>query len=714
MHGMGQSHIGPAILNKFETMYVANFDLPNMFKDSTRSPEAAIVQMFEEVKRHKPSVIYIPNVNIWYRSLSESAIRTFTGLIGSLPATDPVLVLGVMESRSHADEIDEAMRRELFGYSSDNLYILRAPDEASRRIYFTPILDYIRRSPSEFPDPENRKKRVLEILPEAPAIVEPPRVLTKADLKAQAKQDRYTLNSLRLHIQAVMDLIRAKYRKFRSPPIDEKAFAYLLAERDPDILTTDLNDEAAGLHMNRPYKLAKDKKGVDGLLEVSSDKFYYNLELGTIEQRLAHGCYMRPKDFLADVGRLQKDAETMGDQDRLLKARELYNTVDVDMNMLEKTYPALIAECGVIYQREKAKLASQKVDNVPQVSTIIANKPTHVIEQDDDFVLGSDVIINEGMIQNGQSAQPKPNQVLPENILDAGHVDTEMLDGSDGIDCIDEHTQLRAGPVTAGSSLHQSELPVEIINSDGLNQAPRIPSQPPQWQQSNSIHTTTTRQSNGVSSNSDAPDFGILDPVSGSQLPDTQVSNSQITSYSPEVRNQYRYQNNVQLNTLSSPSHAESRKETGHVNLDKISNQAQPADSDPNRNRIVTSNSINHENHNEPLDKETMPAPQLIPISHATITALTNALARGTSGLSVEQLEQVMASLMKAIWSSRGEWNRNKVAEKVTQAFNYIVLDIEKTQGVGRASQEDSEYSSVCRAERSGGQDLLQIRSIID
>lgn len=89
------------------------------------------MQLFEEVKRHKPSVIYVPDVETWYKTLSESAIRTFTGLLRSLPPTDPVLLLGVLEqaSDSEKDKPDPVMMRDMFGYSSKNSFVLGGPSE---------------------------------------------------------------------------------------------------------------------------------------------------------------------------------------------------------------------------------------------------------------------------------------------------------------------------------------------------------------------------------------------------------------------------------------------------------------------------------------------------------------------------------------------------------------------------------------------------------
>lgn len=94
-----------------------------------QSSEAAVIQLFTEVRRHKPSVIYIPNVDIWYRTVGDAVISTFLGLLRSLPPTDPVLLLGVLEAEDH--HVDPQMIRDLFGFSKRNIYDIVRPDRVS-------------------------------------------------------------------------------------------------------------------------------------------------------------------------------------------------------------------------------------------------------------------------------------------------------------------------------------------------------------------------------------------------------------------------------------------------------------------------------------------------------------------------------------------------------------------------------------------------------
>ena len=126
--GMGQQYLANALLNHFEGLHVQAFDLPTLLSDSTRSSEAAIVQLFTEVRRHKPSIIYIPNVDIWYQTVGQAAISTFSGLLRSLPPTDPIMLLGVIDCN---EEFDAQMPKEFFGLTRKSHYNVLKPSMVS-------------------------------------------------------------------------------------------------------------------------------------------------------------------------------------------------------------------------------------------------------------------------------------------------------------------------------------------------------------------------------------------------------------------------------------------------------------------------------------------------------------------------------------------------------------------------------------------------------
>ncbi|KAK5089227.1 TAT-binding protein-like protein 7, AAA ATPase [Lithohypha guttulata] len=355
--GMGQQYIAAALLNHFQGVHVQSLDLSILLGDTTSSPEATVIRLFAEAKMHKPSVIYIPNVQEWFGTVGQTVLTTFHGLLRSIKPTDPILVLAFLEAEP--DDEDEGMKREFFGYSHRNQYRLASPSHKERSEFFRPLKDYIKTRPSDFPDPTHRKRRQMEILPPAPAEPEkeapPP---TKEELKAQKKRDRMTLNVLKQRLQPIMDQIRTKYRRFRTGIIEDHLISYLYKEADLETVTSDVHDNNQ-VQETRPYRLAKDPHGVGGLVDIDGI-FFYNLDAVTIEKRLSNGYYKRPKDFLTDIKRLAKDAKAAKDEDRMFKANELQSNVEVDIANIEMLEPQLVAECEKVYQRELQRLKEEE------------------------------------------------------------------------------------------------------------------------------------------------------------------------------------------------------------------------------------------------------------------------------------------------------------------------------------------------------------------
>ncbi|KAK7526746.1 Bromodomain-containing AAA ATPase protein [Phyllosticta citriasiana] len=685
--GMGQQDIGAALLHKFEGMHVQSFDLPNLLGEAGSSPEATLVQLFKEVRRHKPSVIYIPNVDIWHSTVSREVITTFTGLLRTMPATDPVLVLGTMEQLSHDDKPDPEMVRNLFGFSLKNQYELKRPDENARKEYFGNIVNYIRKTPKEFPD-ANRKKRKFEQLAEAEEPAAPPTPApSKDELKALKKRDRHILNLLKIAIQPIMEQLKQKYRKFRNSVIDDSQIRYLYEEENPDILTTDVPDEMR-LAGDRPFELAYDRNGEKGLLEVATKKFYYNLNLAGIEERLSNGYYKRPKDFLDDIVKLAKDAKNLGDVERILKANEILTNVEVDMAKLEFADPELCTACEQVYQREQERLkkleekAKTAGANGQEITEVRANvPPTHGASQPETestgpIMLGERVPgqrlppvtptrrIGPSPLSNGVTVEERQR----ESHGTAGGTDTTRGEDSQEQDSsiMEQHRDKRlrldehSGPDTQGTQgFNRSQRSGHTQMAAGT--------QPGDYQNSASTTTsgqktsdrshrssapfTNTQSTNGVGSGAH-PDFASGPAQSGgSEIPDTQeaFASSQPTGSQPSQSSQTHF---------ATPSIPQSRPQTA-----------------------ISSLLNNNESQEQPPPKLILDEDQLI--------TLHDELSRRSSGLSVEQLEQVNSAIMQAIWSLRGEWNRNVVLQSAMVAFNDTIKDIEEMQRVFDPSQPE-------------------------
>jgi SpoVK/Ycf46/Vps4 family AAA+-type ATPase len=708
LQGMGQQYLGAALLNKIEGLHVQSFDLPTILEDAGRTPEAAITQLFTEVRRHKPSVIYIPNVDVWYQTLPGPAVKTFTLLMRSIGANEPIMLLGVMELANKKARPDPQMMADLFTFSKNNRFELKRPDQESRREYFNNISHYIRMSPADFPDPDNRKKRILPQLEYAPIVapvVDP--VELAARNKAQQKRDRMALMKLKTMIQPVMDHLKKQYRRFSKPILEDHWWSYLVDEQDPNHVSSDLPPEQQQeLSETRHWALTKDARGVDMLIHLPSKNQYYNLDLVNIEKRLSNGYYKRPKDFLFDVKTMAKDSRVYGDGERTLKANEMVNNVEVDMEQIGLAQPDLVKECEAVYQREleRERKAKEKRDKklaagqeVPDdVAKVPPQQSIVTTETSGPIVLGEPVPGRTAMppvtpLRLSAPTGPMTNGTSADG---AGHVSQQ--NGSTVLSRTDEDAHMTDSQDLNANTQHDHQTPSRIGTQTQKSQASvrtfMAPNSNPQ-EYHNSASTTTntsgrkTDRSSGAkftsSTNGATPagfDLSNMIPhASGSQLlPDTQgLSSSYYQNSYPQL---------FSANLLAIP-------EVHYVS-------SQPSNSQPSQSSSSQHNTMpapapprHTTNLGSILNNDTT-APQLI-INETHINEFHDLIVSQTGGCSLEQLEQITAALMDAIWKQRAEWNREVVLHEVKDAFNDIIADIVAMQAILRLSQEeDSEEES--------------------
>lgn len=721
--GMGQQYLAAAILQHFEGIHVQSFDLPTLLSDPVKSPETALVHLFAEVKRHKPSVIYIPNIETWYHTVERTVISTFLGLLRSLPPTDPVLLLGVLES--DGEGADNEMMKSLFGFSKKNRYELSAPREEWRHEFFDPTMKYIMTAPNDFPDPQNRKKRKLEVLEKAPPPPPPaPVPPTKEELKAQKKKDRQTLNLLKIRIQPIMDQIKRSYKRFRTGPVDEAQIRYLFDDENPNIVTSDLPLEQRTTF--RPFERDQDKSGVPGLREVVSGKFYYNMDTVIIEKRLSNGYYKRPVDFLADIKRLAKDAKMLDDPERLLKANELLSNVEVDVGLIEQTEPAFVAECENVYQREleREKQAIEKARQAEGTNGVMGPPPPMNVAHGTQSSKQSSgpVVLGEtfGGVNGGFSARPftPPNRntsltngVRP--FVDSDSHQSGFRPNSNGSTSAFNRSGEGDGDAQMSNSEDTSGLSRETQNSSfGQSAQPRPP-------HSYTAPSQQLRQQSGLSNLSQK---GTMTPMAPNSQPGDYSNDASTTQTTSDKKNSGHSE--VQLHTQAS-IHFSMRHEGPDLNLYpyRVSgdehlpdtqqedsgawgsqgtplmsggehsqfslvngSQSQPRysqhGSQPHQPPVPPFNAVPRPSAQlqDLLNPEEKPShPELI-VDEGLVEQFQAELTSKTDRFSVEHLEQVNTSLMDCIWNLRGEWNRNVVVEAAKTTFYEVLGDIESMQ----------------------------------
>ncbi|QDS72363.1 hypothetical protein FKW77_008191 [Venturia effusa] len=757
VRGMGQHHISSALLHKFEGVFVQSFDMATLMEESSRSPEAAVIQLFKEVRRHTPSVVFLPNVDVWYETVGPTVVKTFSSLLRGIPPNDPILVLGIMETDTPDEKPDPNMMRDLFGFSARTNYEIKRPDRMARSEFFEALVGYVRKRPAEFPDPEHRKRRKIEILPEAPQtapvqVAKPP--LSKKEAKAQKKADRHTLNQLKLHINGIMEQIKQKYKKFRQPPIDERQIAYLYNEQNPDVFTTDLSaEQQQEQQVYRPFELDTDKHGVGGLREVATGKFYYNIDIVIIELRLSNGYYKRFKDFFDDIKRMAKDSKTMGDRNRTISANELLANVEVDMMHFAQTQPALNLECEAVYQRELARDKEVRESAAAANGAAIMPVPQSIPTTEDSgpVVLGEPVpgraflpvTPRRPMISNGDT-EPLTNgshghddDVLMADTDDLGsaqrqrvtdfpsaaahtgvnssqlrHQRSALEKMAPGSQIQDYHNSAstttsgnKSSNRTSGHSVHTGSANNELTQSSNGTESRHYPlfTRPEDLSRNDELPDTQdpSTQPSGPSTGPkdiSGEQFSLLSSGSNTQdstwsedliLTDTFteiVSSSQHTSSQSQPSGSQH-----QFSIPTAPASAV--KANADVAASQLSSQGTPNVVHPSG--VHRSNLPSILNPPVPLPAEATEVigAEQMEIAHPPynlsdhkLAAFKDELVSRTTGMSVEQLEQINSACVDAIWKSRGNWDRDDVIGTVLGAFRQVVVDIESWQGIGESS----------------------------
>ena len=394
--GNGQQYIGAALLNHLEHYNVQKLDLGSLVAESSRSLDAAIVQGFVEARKRQPSIIFIPNIDIWARSVPPSVLSTLATLIRSLKSKEKILLLGIADSPSDELNFDDYLSQLSF---HNNIFNIENPQKDERTEYFETMAKVLEMKPTEF-STERKRSKPLEELPvvapsELPENLDengkplPEDEILRRKLKKFQHQDMKLKNVLKIKLYGLMDLFKNRYKRFKKPTIDDAFLVHLFeASADPN------------------YQPAYVKEG-DMILEVATGKKFYNMDLDIVEERLWNGYYSEPKQFLEDIELIYLDAVTVGDRERVIKASEMFANAQVGIEDIST--PELIKECKLTRKRdqerqllyakqlEKEKLNNVSSNTIPEETSI--NTPIVPIIQDPSEHVPIETLNHSGVAQ---------------------------------------------------------------------------------------------------------------------------------------------------------------------------------------------------------------------------------------------------------------------------------------------------------------------------
>jgi hypothetical protein len=398
----------------------------------------------------------------------------------------------------------------------------------------------------------------------------------------------------------------------------------------------------------------------------------------------------------------------------------MVSNVEVDIeNFFGLQNPGLLQECEAVYQRElererkaKEKLVKARADGKeaePAIARVPPDQSHGTTETSGPIVLGEPV--------PGQSILPPVTPLRPPPI-------TALSNGTSPEDANQQKTQNGStGPSRPDEDTQMTDSQDLNVNTqiDFQFQTPnRVDTQGTQTQKSqasartfigpyshandyhNSASTTTSGQktsnrssdikSNTQSSNGAAlaglPDFTeMLPQPGGSQIPDTQGTPHSLQyqfSLSPEHETDLDYKTEVHY-VSSQPSNSD------------------PSQSSQQQHTMPAPVAPRHTSNLGAILNDEEPKPQLL-LDETQLVAFHQMLVASTSGCSLEQLEQINASLMDAIWQHRADYNRNVVLHKVQDAFNEIIADIQVMQEIMQVSMTRTQDTPEPETQYNGAQ----------
>ncbi|NWT02994.1 ATAD2 protein, partial [Mionectes macconnelli] len=135
--GSGQAFdLAPAVIHALEKFPAYTLDLPTLFASST-SQEETCSQLIREAQRTAPSIIYIPQIPLWWEAVGPTLKAGFTGLLNNIPSFAPVLLLATSDVQ-HEDLPEEI--KALFNNSREEVFKIPRPTCAERRGFFEDLI----------------------------------------------------------------------------------------------------------------------------------------------------------------------------------------------------------------------------------------------------------------------------------------------------------------------------------------------------------------------------------------------------------------------------------------------------------------------------------------------------------------------------------------------------------------------------------------------
>ncbi|CAJ1933319.1 unnamed protein product [Sphenostylis stenocarpa] len=300
--GTGLDHLGPAVLHELEKFPVHSLGLPSLLSDpSAKTPEEALVHIFGEARRTTPSILYLPQFDVWWETAHEQLRAVLLTLLEELPSDLPILLLGT-SSVALADV--EEVPTSVFPHRT--VYQVNMPCAKDRTLFFNLLIEAAMSILLEGINKKSQDTGDLPELPKAPKLASGPKV---SELKAKVEAEQHALRRLRMCLRDICNriLYDKRFNAFHYPVSDDDAPNYRSIIQNP-------------------------------------------IDMASILQHVDNGQYITCAAFMQDINLIVSNAKAYNGDDysgaRIVsRACELRDAVH---GMLSQMDPALVAYCDKI------------------------------------------------------------------------------------------------------------------------------------------------------------------------------------------------------------------------------------------------------------------------------------------------------------------------------------------------------------------------------
>ncbi|NWZ30057.1 ATAD2 protein, partial [Asarcornis scutulata] len=178
-----------------------------------------------------PSIIYVPDIHLWWDNAGPALKLTFLTLLRNVPAFSPVLLLAPSDVR-HSDLPEEIQK--LFNKEFGEVCNIELPGRAERAAFFEDlILNEVAKPPVK-----KTVDRTLEVVPVAPPAE--PQKPQEEEVGMLEEEEEDTLRELRIFLRDITHRLATdrRFREFAKPVDPQKVPDYATRIKEPMDLST--------------------------------------------------------------------------------------------------------------------------------------------------------------------------------------------------------------------------------------------------------------------------------------------------------------------------------------------------------------------------------------------------------------------------------------------------------------------------------------------